>query len=42
MTDKPAGDNVLRACRTCLYWRIGLIVVVATLLATLLGRWLSG
>ncbi len=33
--------DAARPCRTCLYWRAGLIVVVAALLVTWLVRALS-
>jgi hypothetical protein len=38
MKPKPAGRDASRACRACLYWRIGLIVTVAALLTAWITR----
>lgn len=42
MAKSAGGDAMRGACRTCLYWRIGLIVVAAALFATWLEQVLGG
>jgi hypothetical protein len=42
MAKSAGGDAVRGACRTCFYWRIGLLVVAAALLATWLVQGLGG
>ena len=42
MTAEPAGEEASRACRTCLYWRVGLIIVAAALLVAWLVGMLAG
>jgi fatty acid desaturase len=37
-----AGERDLRACRTCFYWRVGLMAAAAALLATWLAQRILG